>query len=160
MRDKLVAGARSADCVKTALKSFFCQHVPPHERIAHKFAVLGIHKPFGDGKHGRFFGNRRQDFFAEPIHAEAGNAADDEVGTLKRLLHFLDLVVLYAFGKVLGKLGVTSGFTADVDDFAVKMSAYKPYLMAVFPCGKRKRRAHHSRTYNCNDAHFFILLAS
>ncbi len=154
--DQLVAGAGSADGIHRPLDALLCQFPLPVVGIRDERAILQIDEALGHGQHRDGGVHIGQNFVQEPVYAERGNAADDEVGALHGLFPLLELIILHTLREIPVKLQVTAGRPAAIYDLPVQRGADQTYFIAIFTGGKSQRGTHHSRPDNCDfPFHFY-----
>jgi hypothetical protein len=92
--DEFIGGAGAADGVDGPVDAHFGQFTFPVSGIGDQGSVRQPAKAFGDGENGDGGVQFLQDFLEEPVYAERGNAADNEVGAFDRFLPVFIIVIL------------------------------------------------------------------
>ena len=164
MGDELVARARAADRADVAHDALCGEALAPELRIGEELAVRRVEEALRDGEHGNGDRNARQELVAEPVDAEARDAADHEVGALERAVELVDLVELDAvrerrdaLREVLGELRVAVGGAAGVDDLPVERGADEADRVSVFAGGEGERASHHAGADDDDGGHVVVV---
>ena len=149
---QLRADARAADGVDAQAAAG--GHLPRVGlRDGQQLAVRLHLKPLRQRKHLQGIGDGGEDGLREPVDAEGGHAADEQVASLQRGGQLLDLVAAHARRQRQLQLRMVAVRLDALDDRAVVRRAHQTDFVMVVRRGKAHGRPHHAGPDDCDSCH-------
>src|SRR6266516_1924264 len=148
-RDGRAGYSRPGDLLPQIRRHPLGQHLGQDAQVT---VLDGLHTLCdGEDHHARL--QERGQLFARPAHSEGVDPAQSDLGSLESFSGLLELVGADRLGDLALEAGMHAGLFYALDDVAIKVGAYQPYLVAIICQLEAKCRAHDARSQNAYNCH-------